>query len=39
MDKEIKKIHLDLDDLLLPLDNVEDERDYTYIIRKEIFKH
>ena len=36
MDKEIKKIQLDLDDLLMSVDNIDDERDDVYNMERSI---
>ena len=36
MDKEIKKIQLDLDDLLMSVDNIDDERDDIYNMERSI---
>ena len=36
MDKEIKKIQLDLDDLLLSVDNIDDEREDIYNMERSI---
>ena len=36
MDKEIKKIQLDLDDLLMSVDNIDDERDDLYNMERSI---
>jgi len=36
MDKEIKKIQLDLDDLLMSIDNIDDEKDDIYNIERNI---